>query len=255
MSLKRFLAAVAVTVLAAAGSARADEVTVFAAASATNAMNEVGDMFKAATGHTIRPSYASSSTLAKQIEQGAPANVFLSADLQWADYLSQRKLIITDSRVNLLGNVLVLVAASDSPMKSVGTVDKTTDLPGLLGQGRLSTGDPDHVPVGIYARKALQSMGQWTAIEPRLARAESVRAALALVERGEAPLGIVYATDAAISKKVKVVGTFDERLHDPVVYPVALVTGHDTDAAKQLMAFLQTPAAKGVFAKYGFKLN
>lgn len=234
--------------------AQAADVTVFAAASTTNALNEIGELFKAKTGTGMRASYASSSTLAKQVEQGAPADVFLSADLQWVDYLDGKKLIIHDSRINLLGNVLVLIAPSDSKLTPV-KVEKTTNLLPLLGDGRLSTGDPDHVPVGIYARQAFQAMGQWTAIQTRLARAESVRAALALVERGEAPLGVVYATDAAVSKKVKVLGTFDESLHDQVIYPAALISGHDTPEAKAFLAYLGSAEAKGVFAKYGFKLN
>ena len=134
-------------------------------------------------------------------------------------------------------------------------IDKTTDLAKLLGDGRLSTGDPDHVPVGIYARQALENMGQWAQIQPRLARAESVRAALALVERGEAPMGIVYSTDAAVAPKVKVVGPFPESLHDTIVYPVALVAGHETPAARAFLEFLKSNEAKGIFAKYGFKLN
>lgn len=252
---KRLLGAVAALALVlGAVSARAEDVTVFAAASTTNALNEIGGLFKAKTGNGIKPSYASSSTLAKQIEQGAPAQVFISADLKWADYLSERKLLAADSRTNLLGNTLVLIAPADSATKGV-TIEKNTDLVGMVGAGRLSVGDPDHVPVGIYAKKALTSMGQWAAMEPKLARAESVRAALALVERGEAPLGIVYSTDAAIAKNVKVVGTFPESLHDTITYPVALVAGNETPAAKAFLDFLKSDEAKGVFAKYGFKIN
>lgn len=252
---KRLLgAAAALALVLGAASARAEDVTVFAAASTTNAVNEIGELFKAKTGNGIKPSYASSSTLAKQVEQGAPAQIFISADLQWADYLSERKLLVADSRTNLLGNTLVLIAPADSTLKTI-QIDKATDLVALVGQGRLSTGDPDHVPVGIYAKQALQRMGQWTALEPKLARAESVRAALALVERAEAPLGIVYSTDAAVAKKVKVVGTFPESLHDTITYPVALVAGNETPAAKAFLDFLKSGEAKGVFAKYGFKIN
>jgi molybdenum ABC transporter, periplasmic molybdate-binding protein len=253
--LKRLLGAAAALALTfGAATASAADVTVFAAASTTNAVNEIGELFKAKTGNGIKPSYASSSTLAKQIEQGAPAQIFLSADLKWADYLSERKLLAADSRTNLLGNTLVLIAPADSATAAV-QIGKDTDLVKLLGDGRLSTGDPDHVPVGIYARQALENMGQWKALEPKLARAESVRAALALVERGEAPLGIVYSTDAAVAKKVKVIGTFPESLHDTIIYPVGLVAGQESPEAKDFLAFLKSNEAKGVFAKYGFKLN
>ncbi len=255
MTFKRLFGAVAGLAMAfSVTAARADEITVFAAASTTNAINEIGEAFKAKTGHTIKGSFASSSTLAKQVEQGAPANVFISADLKWVDYLDEKKLLTPGSRVNLLGNTLVLIAPTDTKLPQTH-VSKGTDLSKLLGDGRLSTGDPDHVPVGLYAKQALENMGQWKAIEPKLARAESVRAALALVERGESPLGIVYSTDAAVSKKVKVLGTFDESLHDTVIYPVALIAGKDTPAAKQFVDYLQSPEGKGVFAKYGFKLN
>ncbi len=234
--------------------ARADEVTVFAAASTTNALTEIGRMFTAKTGNAVRSSFASSSTLAKQVEQGAPANVFVSADIKWMDYLAQRKLLAAGTRADLLGNSLVLIAPLASKLDHVALA-KDTDLAALLGGGRLAVGDPDHVPVGIYAKQALQAMGQWPALEPRLARAESVRAGLALVERGEVPLGIVYSTDAAISKNVKVVGTFPEALHDRITYPVALVAGNATPAARAFLAFLSSPESKAVFARYGFKVN
>jgi len=251
----RLLAAVTgLALLLATTVAHAEDVYVFAAASATNALNDIGEMFASRGFGTLKASYASSSTLAKQVEQGAPAQVFLSADPQWMDYLAGKKLIVADSRVNLLGNVLVVIAPADSKQGPL-TIDKTTDWAKLLGDGRLSTGDPDHVPVGLYARQAFEKLGQWTVVEPKLARAESVRAAMALVERGEAPLGIVYATDAQVSKKVKVVGTIPADLHDPVVYPVALIAGHDSAAARAFLQFLQSAEAKAVFVKYGFKLN
>ncbi|MBV5325478.1 MAG: molybdate ABC transporter substrate-binding protein [Rhodospirillaceae bacterium] len=256
MGMKHLLRATLGLVLALgfAATARAEDVTVFAAASTTNALDEIAILFKAKTGNGVRTSYASSSTLAKQVEQGAPAQVFISADLKWVDYLAERKLINADSRANLLGNTLVLIAPADSKLAPL-VLDKSTDLVKLLGDGRLSTGDPDHVPAGIYARQALEAMGQWKAMEAKLARVDSVRAALALVERGETPLGIVYATDAAVTHKVKVVGTFPGTLHDPVVYPVALITGHETPAARAYLDVLKSSEAKGIFAKYGFKLN
>ncbi len=256
MSFKRLPAFILALVLALGlgPAARADEVTVFAAASTTNALTEIGRMFTAKTGNPVRSSFASSSVLAKQVEQGAPANVFVSADTKWVDYLDSRKLLAPGSRQDLLGNDLVLIAPLDSKLSHLALA-KDTDLAALLDGGRLAVGDPDHVPVGIYAKQALQAMGQWPALEPRLARAESVRAGLALVERGEAPLGIVYGTDAAISTKVKVVGVFPADLHDRIVYPVALVAGNDTPAAKAFLAYLSSPEAKAVFVKYGFKVN
>jgi len=233
---------------------QAQDVLVFAAASTTNALDEIAVLFSAKGLGTVKASYASSSTLAKQIEQGAPADVFLSADQQWADYLAERKLIDPASRTNLLGNSLVLIAPADAKTPPI-TIDKNLDLAALLGNGRLSTGDPDHVPVGIYVKQALENLGQWQKIEPKLARSASVRAALTFVEMGETPYGVVYATDAAVTKKVKVVAAFPSALHDPVVYPVALVAGHDNPAAKAYLEFLKSPDAKQVFEKYGFKVN
>ena len=250
---KRLLGAAMALVLVAS-TAHADEVFVFAAASATNALDEIAALFAAKGLGTVKGSYASSSTLAKQIEQGAPADVFLSADVQWADYLSSRNLLDAASRRNLLGNDLVLVAPADAKTPAI-TIAKGLDFAALLGDGRLSTGDPDHVPVGLYLKQSLENLGQWAAVQDKLARADSVRSALAFVERGEAPYGVVYATDAAVSKKVKVVATFPAALHDPVVYPVALVAGHGSAAAKAYLDFLQSPAAKEVFAKYGFQVN
>lgn len=235
--------------LALATAARAEDVMVFAAASTTNALDEVAGAFTATTGHRVIASYAASSVLAKQIERGAPAAVFLSADRKWMDYLAERRLV--SSRADLLGNTLVLIAPADSRLDRVDP----NSLAGRLGDGRLATGDPDHVPVGLYAKQALETLGQWAAVEPRLARVESVRAALALVERGEVPLGIVYATDAAVSSRVKVVATFPGTAHEPIVYPVALVAGKDGPAARAFLDHLRSGAAKSVFARYGFKLN
>jgi molybdate transport system substrate-binding protein len=247
----KLLAALISVLFLTSASARAADVLVFAAASTTDALNEVAEMFAAKGMGHVRSSYAASSTLAKQIERGAPADIFLSADLQWMDYLQDRKLIVAGSRANLFGNTLVLIAPAGARTAEI----KLDDLARLLGDGRLATGDPDHVPVGLYARQALEKLGQWQAVEPRLARAGSVRAAMALVERGEAPFGIVYATDAAASGKVKVVAAFPAALHDPIVYPVALVAGHETPAAKDFLAFLASAEAKGVFVRHGFKLN
>lgn len=231
----------------------AETVTVFAAASLTNALTEIGNMFAGKGSGTITPSFAASSTLAKQIENGAPANVFISADEAWMNYLSEKRLIVPDSRFDLLGNRVVLVAPADATLE----VDIKPGFPlaELLGEGRLATGDPDHVPVGKYAKTALEKLGVWGRIEGKLARADNVRAALALVERGECPLGVVYSTDAAISKKVKIVGTFPEGSHPPVTYPAALIKGKDTPDARSFLTFLKTPEAKAVFEKYGFTVR
>lgn len=253
--LKRFMGAAAGLAMGlSAMTAHAEEVLVFAAASLTNALNEVGEQFTAKTGHVLKPSYAASSALAKQVEQGAPAQVFASADLKWMDYLAGQKLINPDTRFNLLGNTLVLVAPLDSKLDKVELSPKT-NIAALAGDGRIATGNPDSVPVGLYFKQAMERAGQWQAVAPKIASADSVRAALAFVERGEVPLGVVYATDAAVSKKVKVVGTFPGTLHDPVVYPFALVTGKPNPAAKQFLDYVRGDSAKGVFVKYGFKVN
>lgn len=253
--MKRILAAAAGLALGlSAMAAQADEVIVFAAASLTNALNEIGESFTAKTGHAIKPSYAASSALAKQVEQGSPANVFASADLKWMDYLADKKLISPDTRFNLLGNTLVLVAPLDSKLDKVELGPKV-DLAALAGSGRIATGNPDSVPVGLYFKQAMERAGQWDKVGPKVAATDSVRAALAFVERGEVPLGVVYATDAAVSKKVKVVGTFPDSMHDPIVYPFALIAGKESPAAKAFLDAIRTPEAKGVFAKYGFKVN
>jgi len=231
----------------------AEAVTVFAAASVTNAITDLGNLFGAKGGGSVTPSFAASSTLAKQIENGAPANIFISADEEWMNYLSERRLIVPDSTFNLLGNRMVLIAPADSSLK----VDIKPGFPleRLLGADRLATGDPDHVPVGKYAKTALEKLGTWKSVESKLARANDVRGALALVERGECPLGIVYSTDAAVSKKVKVVGTFPEDSHPPITYPAALVSGKETPDARGFLDFLKTPDAKAVFIKYGFTVR
>jgi molybdate transport system substrate-binding protein len=235
-------------------NAWAQEVTVFAAASLTDAMKDVSAKWAEAGHQPLRLSFGSSSTLARQIEQGAPANVFASADEKWMDYLADKKLIADGTRKSLLGNDLVLVVAADKPMHV--TINKSFDLTGLLGAtGRLATGDPAHVPVGIYAEQALKKLGMWDSISPRLARTEDVRAALLLVERGEAPAGIVYATDAAASKAVMIAGTFPADSHDPVSYPFAVTKSGDTAEARALLSFVAGPSARAVFVQRGFKVE
>jgi molybdate transport system substrate-binding protein len=231
----------------------AETVTLFAAASTTNAVTEIGDLFAARKMGKVVHSFASSSTLAKQIENGAPVNVFVSADKKWMDYLDERKLIIPSSRVDLLGNRIVLIAPADS--RATIEIRPHFDLAGLLGDGHLAMGDPSHVPAGIYGKEALEKMGVWYQVKAKVARAKDVRAALALVERGETPLGVVYSTDAAITKKVRVVAEFPRNSHPPIVYPAAIVAGNETAAAKRLLDFLKGPAAKAVFEKYGFEVH
>ena len=232
----------------------AQGLTVFAAASLTDAMKDVSTQWADTGQPPLRMSFGSSSTLARQIEQGAPANLFASADEKWMDYLAERKLIVVDTRKDLLGNDLVLVVAADRPQHV--TIGPGFDLAGLLGpNGRVATGDPGHVPIGIYAEQALRKLGMWNAVAPRLAPTDDVRSALLLVERGEAPAGIVYATDAAASKAVMVAGTFPANSHDPVSYPFALVKSGDKPEARALMAFLAGPKARAIFVRHGFKVE
>ncbi|GAA0603568.1 molybdate ABC transporter substrate-binding protein [Craurococcus roseus] len=229
--------------------------TVFAAASLQDALRAIEPAWRAAApgGPPLRFSFAASSALARQIEQGAPADLFASADEPWMDYLQQRNLIAPDTRASPLANALVLVAPAGSAIRPM-TLDRGTDLAALLGpNGRLATGDPAHVPVGRYAQAALEWMGQWQALSPRLARADNVRSALLLVERGEAPLGIVYATDAGASQGVRAVGTFPTGSHPPVTYPFAVTRRAEGDArARALLAFLAGPGSEGVWRRFGF---
>lgn len=241
----------------AADSAPAAEpdVVVFAAASTTNAITEIGKRYKTRRLGHITPSFASSSTLAKQIANGAPADVYLSANKKWMDFLEEKDAVAKASRFDLLGNRIVLIAPLQSSIQAV-QVKQGLDLAALLGgEGRLSMGDPDHVPAGMYGKMALQTLGLWQQVANRLAPMKDVRAALVLVERAEAPLGLVYTTDAAISKKVCVVGTFPVESHPPIVYPVAAVSGGKTDATARFLNFLKTPAARAVFAAYGFEVR
>jgi molybdate transport system substrate-binding protein len=224
--------------------------TVFAAASMKNALDDVDAAYTAKTGVKIAASYAASSVLAKQIEQGAPADVFVSADTDWMDYAIGKKTINEPTRVNLLGNSIVLVAPKESKIDNV-TIGPGFDLSKLAGDGKIATGDVKSVPVGKYAQAALEKLGAWQAAAPKFAMAESVRAALALVARGEAVLGIVYATDAKVEPGVKIVGTFPADSHPPIIYPVAATLTAKTEAADYL-AFLKTSAAKAIFEKYGF---
>jgi molybdate transport system substrate-binding protein len=225
-------------------------ITVFAAASMNNALDDIDVAFTKQSGVKVVASYDASSALMKQIEGGAPADVFASADLKWMDYGSQKKLINDGTRVNLLGNVLVLIAPKDSKIDKV-TIGPNFDLAGVAGDGRIATGDVQAVPVGIYAKAALEKLGVWVSVEPKMAMSSSVRAALALVARGEAPLGIVYSTDAKVEPGVKVVGVFPESSHDPIVYPAAATATAKPETTPYL-AFLRSQTAKSIFENYGF---
>ncbi len=231
------------------------DILVFAAASTTNAVTEIGEMFsKKQLGH-VTSSFASSSTLAKQIESGAPADVYLSANKKWMDFLEEKNLITMETRCDLLSNRIVLIAPAASALIEIDVVPGF-DIAKALGEdGRLSIGDPDHVPAGMYGKKALENLGIWPQVEDRLAPMKDVRAALVLVERGEAPLGLVYATDAAISKKVHVIGTFPTKSHPAIVYPVAAVEGGNRSAAQQFLNFLKSSEARAIFQKYGFSVQ
>lgn len=236
-----------------AGHALAEEVkiTVFAAASLTNAMQDIAKEYKKEKRVDVVSSFASSSTLARQIEAGAPADLFISADQKWMDYAIDKKAIDTATRETLLGNSLVVVAPKDSKQGDF-TINATTQWLSLLNDGRLAVGDPDHVPAGIYAKEALQKLGAWETLSSRLAPAEDVRGALALVERNEAPLGIVYGSDAVASKGVKVVSTFPEDSHKKVEYPLAIVDGHNNATVKAFYDYLSGPQASAIFKRYGF---
>ena len=248
--LAAFAAALVIAVLPSFAMAQDKSITVFAAASMKNALDDVDAAFTKKSGVKVVVSYAASSALMKQIEQGAPADVFVSADLKWMDYGAQKKLIKDDTRVNLLGNRLVLIAGKDSTIGNV-TIEPGFDLAKLVGDGRIATGDVRAVPVGIYAKNALEKLGVWAAVEPKMAMTDNVRAALILVARGEAPLGIVYETDAMVEPGVKIVGAFPDDSHDPIIYPVA-ATAVAKPEAEQYLAFLRSQAAKSVFEGYGF---
>jgi molybdate transport system substrate-binding protein len=243
-------AAVAIAAVPQAATAQDKSILVFAAASMKNALDDVNAAFTKESGIKVVASYDASSALMKQIEGGAPADVFVSADLQWMDYGSQKKLIKDDTRVNLLGNELVLIAAKDSKIGNV-TIKPGVDLAKLAGDGRIATGDVKAVPVGIYAQAALEKLGVWSSVEPKMAMTANVRAALVLVARGEAPLGIVYSTDAKVEPGVKIVGVFPEDSHPPIIYPVAATVDAKPDATPYL-AFLRSQAAKTIFESYVF---
>lgn len=247
MAKRSFLSLIAAALIGVSAQTAHADVLVFAAASTNEAMTEAAAAFKEQTGIPVVTSFGSSSTLAKQIEQGAPAQVFLSANVEWADYLEKANALKAGGRVDYLGNALVLVAPAGSKAVDLAATPIAT----LLNGGRLAVGDPDHVPAGQYAKKALTALKQWEGLEPQLARASDVRGALALVQRGEAPYGIVYSTDAASLKDVAIVATFPADSHPKIVYPLALTKAADGDADR-FAAFLQQDRTRAIFARYGF---
>jgi molybdate transport system substrate-binding protein len=228
----------------------ADNITVFAAASLKNALDAVNVSWKADSSKEATISYAASSALAKQIEEAAPADVFISADLKWMKYLADKKLIKSGTEVQLLGNQIVLVAPKDSTVEA--TIAPNFPLSDLIGDGKLAMGDVKAVPAGTYGKASLESLGVWASVEGKVAQAENVRAALKLVSTGEAPLGIVYQTDANADSSVKVVGTFPEDSHPPIVYPVGVTASSINADAEEFVKYLQSAKAKAIFDQQGF---
>jgi molybdate transport system substrate-binding protein len=238
--------------LPAAAAAQDKSVLVFAAASMKDSLDSVNAAFTKARSVKVTASYAASSALMKQIEGGAPADVFISADTDWMDYGSKNRLIKDETRINLLGNKLVLIAPKDSNQADV-IIGPGFDLAKLAGDGRVATGDVRAVPVGLYAKASLEKLGAWTAVEPKMAMTENVRVALTLVARGEAKLGIVYATDAKVEPGVKVIGTFPDDSHAPIVYPAA-ATKQAKPEASQYLDYLRSAAARSTFESFGFSV-
>jgi molybdate transport system substrate-binding protein len=227
-------------------------ITVFAAASMANALNDVNETFTTRTGIKVVTTYDASSALIKQIEGGAAADVFVSANLKWMDYGAEKRVINESTCINLLGNFLVLIAGKDSKIDHVD-IESGFDLAKLAGDGRIATGDVKEVPVGLYAKAALEKLGVWPSVESKMAMTVNARAALSYVARGETPLGIVYATDANIEPGVKVVGLFPDNSNDPIIYPVA-ATVNAKPGTIQYLAFLRSAAAKSIFEGYGFSV-
>jgi molybdate transport system substrate-binding protein len=253
LALSLLSAAIAITAPRAALAQKTEQgtdVVVFAAASLKNALDAASAQWQTDTGKKTVISYAASSALAKQIEQGAPASVFISADLEWMDYLAKKDLVDPASRSNLLGNRLVLIVPKGkaSPLE----IKKGFDLAKVVGEGRLAVGQVESVPAGKYAKAALGNLGVWDSVSGKLAQTENVRAALALVSRGEAAAGIVYQTDAAADKTVEIIATFPEDSHPPIIYPAALTKGSVNPDAASLLNFLKSAKAKPFFEGQGF---
>jgi molybdate transport system substrate-binding protein len=252
-AIRHALTAALAVLICAALPARAADVLVFAASSTTDATTMAIAAYKPPAGVRIRAAFAASSTLARQIANGAPAAIFLSANERWMDWLEKQGRLVPDSRRGLLRNNLVLIVPKSS--NAALRIAPGFGLAAALGDGRLAMGDPDHVPAGLYAKQALNALGIWQAVARRTARTANVRAALALVERGAAPCGIVYATDAQASRKVRALDRFPPASHAPIVYPVALVNGRDDEAARGFFAFLASSPGRAVFARFGFVVD
>jgi len=232
--------------------AQGGDVVVFAAASLKNALDAINEQWHKETGRKAVISYAASSALAKQIEQGAPAQMFISADLDWMDYLARKNLIKPETRLNLLGNRIVLIAPKDKAQAV--DIKPGFDLVKILGNGRLAMANVDAVPAGKYAKAALEKLGIWSSVSDKIAQAENVRAALLLVSRGEAPVGIVYQTDAAADANVKIIGTFPEEAHPPIIYPLALTANATNPDAEAFLAYIKSAKAKPLFEAQGFNV-
>ncbi len=242
-----------VSLIASQYTYAAESVTIFAASSLTNAVTELSERYQQQSDVNSRLSFASSSALARQISQGAPADIYISANVKWMDYLQTQQVIENESRKPLLKNSLVMVAPLSYPKDTV-TPSASWNLAAALMDTRMAVGDPNHVPAGRYAKQALENLGIWQAAKSHLARANNVRSALVLVERGESNLGVVYKTDAKISNKVKIVAELPDSSHTPIRYPMAIVKGKATPAVQDYYVFLQSEEAKTVFEKYGFEV-
>ena len=248
MRARRFFATCAVALFAQA--AAAGDLLVFAAASLKDALDAQVTGFRSVSSDKVVVAYGASSALAKQIEAGAPAGVFISADVDWMDVVEKKGLVLAGTRVDLLRNSLVLVAPASS--KAALTIRPGFDLAKALGTDKLAMANPDSVPAGKYGRAALESLGAWSSVERHVARAENVRAALALVARGEAPYGIVYATDARADSRVRIVDTFPASTHPPIVYPIAVLVAGNASVARAFVDYLRSAPARAVWAKHGF---
>jgi molybdate transport system substrate-binding protein len=243
-------AALGMGAAAAPAHAQSGNTLVFAAASLKNALDDIAAQWQRETGRKVVISYAASNALIKQIEQGAPADIFISADLDWMDYAEQKNLIKPDTLFNLLGNRLVIVAPKDANVSL--NVAPGFNLAGLLNGGRLAMGSVNAVPAGKYGKAALEQLGVWESVKDRIAQAESVRAALLFVSRGEAPLGIVYQTDAAADPSVKVAGVFPESSHPPIIYPIAQTRESSHPDAPAFLSYIRSPSARAAFERQGF---
>ncbi len=233
-------------------AAQGRDVLVFAAASLKNALDDVASQWQRETGKRVAISYAASNNLIKQIEQGAPADIFISADPDWMDYGQQKNLIKPETRANLLGNSIALIAPKDSTLSI--KIEKGFDLTAALNGGRLAMGNVDAVPAGKYGKAALEKLGAWEGVKDRIAQAENVRAALLLVARNEAPLGIVYQTDAVSDPGVRIIGTFPDDTHPPIIYPAAMTKDSDNASAADFLKYIRSPAARPAFERQGFNV-